>query len=137
MQTMQPTGRVQLLVYDLSRGMATSMSQAILGQQIDGIWHTGILVFDHEYYFGGGIMCQPQGVFPMQHQMPAVRTVDMGMTSKTKADLNAFLMSLSDRFSARTYDLIRNNCNNFSDTVSQFLTGKSSVSITIHISIYN
>ena len=123
MQMMQPNGRVQLLIYDLSRGMAVAMSQQILGQQIEGIWHTGILVFGSEYYFGGGIMCQPQGVFPMQHQMPAVRTLDMGMSTKTKVELNAFLLSLSDRFSARTYDLLRNNCNNFSDTVSQFLTG--------------
>jgi hypothetical protein len=35
---------VQLLVYDLSRGMATMMSQSILGTRIDGIWHTGIIV---------------------------------------------------------------------------------------------
>jgi hypothetical protein len=55
--------RVQLVVYDLSRGMATAMSQSILGQQIDGIWHTGIQVFGTEYYFGGGIQMQPTGMF--------------------------------------------------------------------------
>ena len=65
--------RVQLLVYDLSRGMAVAMSQSILGQQIEGIWHTGIHVFDTEHFFGGGIQAQPTGLFAMQHQMPAVR----------------------------------------------------------------
>lgn len=29
---------VKLYVYDLSRGMARTMSQAITGTQIDGIW---------------------------------------------------------------------------------------------------
>ena len=47
--------KVELYVYDLSRGMAASMSQAILGQRIDGIWHTGVVFLDKEYYYGGGI----------------------------------------------------------------------------------
>ena len=114
---------VQLLVYDLSRGMAVSMSQQILGQQIEGIWHTGVLVFDIEYYFGGGIQAQHAGTFARQHQMAPTRVLDIGVTSKTKSDLQAFLLSLHSRFNAATYDLTRNNCNNFSDTVSQFLTG--------------
>lgn len=119
----QPLGRVQLLVYDLSRGMAVTMSQQILGQQIEGIWHTGVLVFDIEYYFGGGIQAQQAGLFARQHQMPPTRILDIGVTSKTKNDLQAFLLSIHNRFNASTYDLTRNNCNNFSDTVSQFLTG--------------
>lgn len=126
---MSQPGRVQLLVYDLSRGMATAMSQSILGQQIEGIWHTGIQVFNTEYFFGGGIQAQPQGMFAMQHQMPAVRTLDFGVTSRTKAELQTFLMSIQNRFNATTYDLLQNNCNNFSDTVSQFLVGNHQLQI--------
>lgn len=111
------------MVYDLSRGMALTMSQQILGQQIEGIWHTGVLVFDVEYFFGGGIQAQQAGMFARQHQMAPARVLDIGVTSKTKNDLQAFLLSLHGRFNASTYDLTRNNCNNFSDTVSQFLTG--------------
>lgn len=121
---MQQQERVQLVVYDLSRGMATAMSQSILGQQIEGIWHTGVQVFSTEYYFGGGIQMQPSGVFAHQHQMPAVRMLDLGVTSKSRSELQSFLHSLHSRFNAGTYDLIRNNCNNFSDTVSLFLTGQ-------------
>ena len=36
---------VVLHLYDLSQGMAKAMSQAIIGKQIDGIWHTGIVVY--------------------------------------------------------------------------------------------
>lgn len=35
---------VKLYVYELSNGMARAMSQSLLGTQIDGIWHTSIVV---------------------------------------------------------------------------------------------
>lgn len=38
--------QVTLFVYDLSGGLAKNMSKAIIGQQIDGIWHTGIVVYN-------------------------------------------------------------------------------------------
>lgn len=114
---------VQLAVYDLSRGMAMAMSQQILGQRIDGIWHTGIVVFDSEYYFGGGIQVSPWGVFAMQNGLPAQQVLEMGNTSKSKAELEDYLRTIQHRFTSMTYDLINNNCNNFADVVCNFLTG--------------
>lgn len=38
--------KIELAVYDLSNGLAAQMSQAILGQYIEGIWHTGVIVFN-------------------------------------------------------------------------------------------
>ena len=40
------------------------MSQAIVGKQIDGIWHTGIVVYNKEFYFGGGIMYDRPAMTP-------------------------------------------------------------------------
>ena len=34
-----------------------------------------------------------------------------------------FLEDISDRFNAMTYNLLKNNCNNFSDEMSSFLVG--------------
>lgn len=116
--------KVELLVYDLSRGMAISMSQAILGQRIDGIWHTGVQVFSQEFYYGGGIQSSPIGAFASGSGMWPVRTVDMGESGKTLYELQQFLQSIRSRFTESTYDLIRNNCNNFSNEVCIFLTGK-------------
>ena len=47
--------QVRLAVYDLSQGMAKQFSMGFLGKQIDGIWHTGIIIWGKEYFFGGGI----------------------------------------------------------------------------------
>jgi hypothetical protein len=56
--------------------------------------------------------------------MPPVQMLDIGRTSKSRTELQSFLATLHSRVNSGTYDLIRNNCNNFSDTVSQFLTGE-------------
>ena len=46
---------VTLHIYDLSGGMAKNMSKQLVGKQIDGIWHTGIVIYGKEFFFGGGI----------------------------------------------------------------------------------
>ena len=116
---------VQLLVYDLSRGMAPQMSEAFLGQRIEGIWHTGVLVFGLEYFYGGGIQKFPAGVFTANNGLAPVSSLDMGWTTKSQHDLEEFLRGIRHRFTAATYDLLHNNCNNFSDEVVRFLCGRS------------
>jgi len=54
---------VKLYVYDLSMGMARQFSQAFVGRQFEGIWHTGIVVYGNEYFFGGGLQCMPAVCF--------------------------------------------------------------------------
>ncbi|MED6268387.1 hypothetical protein CHARACLAT_021919 [Characodon lateralis] len=44
---------VKLYIYDLSRGMARQLSPVMLGRQLDGIWHTGVVVHGKEFFFGG------------------------------------------------------------------------------------
>jgi hypothetical protein len=46
---------VTLYVYDITMGMAKSMSMMMIGQQVDAIYHTSLVVFGKEYYFGAGI----------------------------------------------------------------------------------
>eukprot|EP00178_Gracilaria_changii_P025489 TRINITY_DN78524_c0_g1_i1.p1 TRINITY_DN78524_c0_g1~~TRINITY_DN78524_c0_g1_i1.p1 ORF type:complete len:447 (-),score=38.37 TRINITY_DN78524_c0_g1_i1:1048-2388(-) len=109
---------VTLHVYDLSQGMARQLSPMVMGKQIDGIWHTGIEVYDREYYYGGGICSDPPNQTPYGTPY-SVET--MGTTTKTREDFLAFLRSVSRRFSFDNYHLLENNCNNFSDACTMFL----------------
>lgn len=44
---------VKLYVYDMSKGMAKSLSAMFLGKEIRGLWHTAVVAFGREYFFGG------------------------------------------------------------------------------------
>ncbi|KAF4694845.1 hypothetical protein FOZ60_006699 [Perkinsus olseni] len=109
--------KVQAHLYDLSQGMARQMSPMILGKQIEGIWHTGVVVFGLEYYYGGGICVSPPPAVP---GMP-YQTIDLGFTHKTRDQLNAYLQSIWNRYTTETYSLLNNNCNNFADDIAKFL----------------
>lgn len=113
--------QVTLHLYDLSQGMARAMSPALLGRQIDGVWHTGIVVHGQEYYFGGGIQVgYPGGT----HFGRPMQVIPMGETHIPEELLQEFLAEISPRFTMHTYNLLRWNCNNFSNEVTQFLVGK-------------
>ncbi|KAF3435995.1 hypothetical protein FNV43_RR23087 [Rhamnella rubrinervis] len=112
--------RVTLNVYDLSQGLARQLSTTFLGKAIEGIWHTGVVVYGNEYYFGGGIQHSPAGSTP--YGTP-IRVVDLGVTHVPKDVFEMYLQEISPRYTAETYSLLSHNCNNFSNEVSQFLVG--------------
>ncbi|XP_073952958.1 uncharacterized protein [Choristoneura fumiferana] len=56
---------VDLYIYDLTQGLAAILSPAIMGRQVEGVWHTSLVVFRGEYYYGGGgVACAPIVVPP-------------------------------------------------------------------------
>ncbi|PHT30218.1 hypothetical protein CQW23_30188 [Capsicum baccatum] len=110
--------KVTLNVYDLSQGLARQLSTTFLGKAIGGIWHTGVVVYGHEYYFGGGIQHAPAGTTP--YGTP-VQVVDLGVTHVPKDVFEMYLQEISPRYTAETYSLLTHNCNNFSNEIAQFL----------------
>lgn len=113
---------VELFVYDLSHGMIRQFSQAFLGKQLDGIWHTGVVVYGTEYFYGGGIQSAPPG------QTIAGKPLTkhhIGNTSVPKELFEEFLQEIAPRFTPETYSLLKHNCNNFSNELALFLTGNS------------
>lgn len=114
--------RVTLNVYDLSQGLARHLSTSFLGKSIEAIWHTGLVVYGNEYYFGGGIQHCPAGTTP--YGTP-IRVVELGVTHIPQEVFEGYLEEISPRYTAETYSLLTNNCNNFSNEVAQFLVGVS------------
>ncbi|KAL9272847.1 Desumoylating isopeptidase 1-like protein [Drosera capensis] len=114
--------RVTLNVYDLSQGLARQLSTSFLGKSIEAIWHTGLVVYGNEYYFGGGIQHCPAGTTP--YGTP-IRVVELGVTHIPQEVFEGYLEEISPRYTAETYSLLTNNCNNFSNEVAQFLVGVS------------
>eukprot|EP01012_Entosiphon_sulcatum_P048660 TRINITY_DN67166_c0_g1_i1.p1 TRINITY_DN67166_c0_g1~~TRINITY_DN67166_c0_g1_i1.p1 ORF type:complete len:219 (+),score=43.52 TRINITY_DN67166_c0_g1_i1:54-710(+) len=112
---------VVLHAYDLSNGLAKALSHQFLGKHIPAIWHTAVVVYGREWFFGGGICHAPPG--RTQYGTPIER-VTLGTTHVPPSVFREFLSDASPRFTAMTYNLMTHNCNNFSDEVCEFLVGE-------------
>uniref|UniRef100_A0A6M2DRE0 Putative muscle system process n=1 Tax=Xenopsylla cheopis TaxID=163159 RepID=A0A6M2DRE0_XENCH len=113
---------VELYVYDLTKGVATILSPTILGHKIDGVWHTAIVVYGREYFFGvGGIQtCVPGSTVLGNPQ----QVVPIGSTKVPYSVFLDYVLQLGDTtFKSSDYDLFKHNCNIFSDNLAQFLCG--------------
>uniref|UniRef100_A0AC11EIX4 Desumoylating isopeptidase 1 n=1 Tax=Ovis aries TaxID=9940 RepID=A0AC11EIX4_SHEEP len=93
------------------------------GKQLEGIWHTSIVVHKDEFFFGsGGISSCPPGRTLLG---PPDSVVDVGSTEVTEEIFLEYLSSLGESlFRSEAYNIFENNCNTFSNEVAQFLTGR-------------
>jgi hypothetical protein len=112
--------KVELYIYDLSQGLARQLSVQFLGKALDGIWHTAVGVYGKEYYFGGGLQNNPIG--QSSYGNP-VQVMLLGHTQIPQDIFEEYLQEIQPRYTQETYSLMRHNCNNFSEEVSQFLLG--------------
>lgn len=113
---------VFLHIYDLSNGLAKSISQQILGFQVDGVWHTSIEVFGNEYCFQNGLCCYKPGAINFGTH---VERVSLGITECTAEQMSDFFAIAKDAWSPEKYDLLKNNCNHFSNFLANFLVEKN------------
>lgn len=100
---------VELYVYDLSKvgffshwpglyplvdaiqGLARQMSGALLGIQIDAVYHTALVFGGVEYFFGAGIQTSFPGA---THHGPPMEIISMGKTQLPLETILTFLESL-------------------------------------------
>ncbi|GAA54686.1 PPPDE peptidase domain-containing protein 2 [Clonorchis sinensis] len=114
---------VYLYVYDLSCGVVKALSPIALGKQIDGIWHTSVVLHNKEYFYGshGISFCTPEHTVLGK---PGQK-VYMGQTSVTEAELSNYLEHLAvTSFRGGHYRLFDHNCNTFSNHLCGYLTNK-------------
>ena len=116
-----PGHKVVVYQYDLTQGMAKTMSRGLIGKQIEGVWHTGVCVFGKEYFYGGGICVGEPKKTPYGYP---VKEIDFGYTTKTEEDLKNYIKSINNQFTVNTYDVLNHNCNHFTDAALFFLVGK-------------
>mmetsp|Transcript_16477 Transcript_16477/g.44444 ORF Transcript_16477/g.44444 Transcript_16477/m.44444 type:complete len:532 (+) Transcript_16477:113-1708(+) len=116
---------VVLRVYDLTRGMGSVLAPSIIGQEIEGIWHSGVVAFGKEYFFGGGVQCVDADAFIAMYQMQPSKVIDVGVTEIPKEVFDMWIEDQGKRFSVESYNLIHHNCNHFADEAVQFLTGQA------------
>ncbi|XP_053687433.1 uncharacterized protein LOC128736941 [Sabethes cyaneus] len=113
---------VVLYIYDLTQGMAAMMSQSMLGRHIEGIWHTAVVVFGREHFFGsnGITSCIPGTTVlgePLKKEI-------IGQTFIPLPVFTDYVRGLAEStFRGSKYNLIRHNCNTFSEDLCQFLCG--------------
>ncbi|KAL6709171.1 hypothetical protein ACN47E_001987 [Coniothyrium glycines] len=112
---------VQLYVYDLSKGLARSMSRQFLGIQIDAVYHTSIVLDGIEYYFGQGVQTCHAGT---THHGRPMEVVNLGQTALPIEVVLEYLESLKEIYTPESYDLFMHNCNNFSNDFAMFLVGQ-------------
>ncbi|XP_050419906.1 uncharacterized protein LOC126832910 isoform X2 [Adelges cooleyi] len=113
---------VQLYVYDLTGGMARMLGPSLLQRDLEGIWHSAIVVFGKEYFYGssGISICQP-GTTALGSPL---RIHNLGRTCLPEDVYQEYLRGLEqDRFKPTNYNLLKHNCNNFTNEISQFLCG--------------
>ncbi|XP_041978048.1 uncharacterized protein LOC121732282 [Aricia agestis] len=113
---------VDLYIYDLTHGMASILSPAILGRQIEGVWHTSVVVYGREYFYGGqGVTNCPPGSTELGAPQQTQR---LGRTHVPYALFTEYVEGLAtSSFRGCDYKLLEHNCNHFSDEVAQFLCG--------------
>ncbi|XP_023935118.2 uncharacterized protein LOC112043776 [Bicyclus anynana] len=113
---------VDLYIYDLSNGMAALLAPSIIGRHVEGVWHTGVVVYEREYFYGGtGVSsCAPGGT-----QLGAPYKVErLGTTFVPFPVFNEYIQGLATTtYTGSAYRLLEHNCNHFSDEVAQFLCG--------------
>lgn len=112
---------VFLRIYDLSQGTAKVLSERLLGFKVDGVWHTSIEIYGNEYYFQNGLVYQLAGT---TYYGRIVERISLGFTDCTKEALEEFFEMSKHTWTPESYDLFENNCNNFSNYLSNFLVEK-------------
>ncbi|CAE7199262.1 DESI1 [Symbiodinium sp. CCMP2592] len=119
-----PQFRIYLMMYDVSHGRAARYSNILLGEHLEAVWHTGLVVEwgqASEFWFGGNIEESEPGRSPFG---PPTDKRFLGYTKKTREQVFQFfdrLMVIDRNYDGQHYNLMTNNCNHFSDRLLMFL----------------
>ena len=111
----------KLLMYDISGNTTKALSRLLFGRKIEGVWHSAVLVFGREWWYGGNLFRSKPFTTPFGKP---VKEIDLGVTFLVDREVHSFVADrLADKYTENSYDVIENNCNNFSDDLTFYITG--------------
>eukprot|EP00746_Dinoflagellata_sp_MGD_P125142 gnl/MRDRNA2_/MRDRNA2_59849_c0_seq1.p1 gnl/MRDRNA2_/MRDRNA2_59849_c0~~gnl/MRDRNA2_/MRDRNA2_59849_c0_seq1.p1 ORF type:complete len:563 (-),score=112.58 gnl/MRDRNA2_/MRDRNA2_59849_c0_seq1:225-1913(-) len=135
---------VELLVYDITQGNSELFSGVLLGQKLEAIYHSSVLVHGKEFWFGGNIFMnlppmtrvfgptlQTSSKMKLQQSFyksalgAPMKSVHLGYTLMTLDEIVEYQHrpSMNDKFTPQTYDVLTRNCNHYSNELAQVLCG--------------
>jgi len=120
-------GSVFLYMYDITGGWAAQWSPLLLGDRIQALWHTSLVVewgsFSREFWLGNG-----RGLVSFPETTAFGRPVEKRLLGYTDKDYEStaqhFERCSDDYFAPEKYDVLSNNCNHLSDAMCIFLLGQ-------------
>lgn len=108
---------VKLLVYDLSKtyGNVEWWTSWLPGPKLNGIWHTSLVLYGKEIDYGQkGVIIRDQG----EEKDEPVKIYDLGFTKETYRTILGFVEMLNrTQFQGKNYNVVKNNCHCFTNTV--------------------
>ena len=122
--------KVELWLYDLSKGVSRAISELVLFKHFEGIWHSSIVVYGKEHYIAGDIVVDEPG---RSQYGKAKNKIVLGYTDIPEVVFHQFIAQIVDEHTDQNYDLFKNNCNHFSDKCSLFLLEKNIPSYVIDL----
>eukprot|EP00924_Labyrinthula_sp_SR-Ha-C_P015978 maker-scaffold_4-snap-gene-15.2-mRNA-1 protein AED:0.30 eAED:0.30 QI:178/1/1/1/0.5/0.33/3/143/387 len=112
-----------LNVYDLSYGLADTLSEGVLGSKVEGFWHTSVAVYGFEYYYGYRIEKKKPEDFEQVFGRRPTKSVFVNTTSRSMQEFEHFISSaeMQQQFKTSKYHVFNNNCNHFARAALNFL----------------
>lgn len=114
---------VELHVYDLSHGYLKRYGKELVGLEIPGVYHSGIVCYGVEVYFEGGIGIAAAGRTRFGTKY---HTHYLGVTKKPVSEFFRWIGVRAVHVNQiHDYHPVRHNCHHFSYEAAQFLLGEN------------
>merc|ERR1712000_486174 len=94
-----------------------------------GVFHSGVAVHGREITFGGnesdesGVYEHPVGRPMGGAPLPLRSRIRLGSTSLSWSQVSETMMAMGREYRARSYNLLRRNCNHFTDDFCRRIIG--------------